>query len=538
VKSRLPWLCCKRTWRHWGLAALLACTSTAHAFFYDPFPNADSVKPSDELEERIWQEAETFRSQFARSRPSLPLAAAQTSVRAVLVRHWPALSPKLNLQVIDNADVLAVSSANGDLFISTGMLLRLDSEPELVAILAREITHIMDRHAVRTVYAARMGAGANVVFQAAVRANSFVSTLGLLSSFQVSPEMLLADGGKAFIQAQLGKLKENMADNLVRRMSATGFDAMVKTSLFGYTESLEVESDDHALAFLESDGIPTEVYARVMQRLLDEAQADETKFSAFYANAERLRYRLERVKAYEDERAVRLKKATGKVLLASASDVTPSEAPEPLSPSGQGGPTAPAVPAPTPTPTPEGSIELSATEGVASVVIADDDAAITGPDTSAASKPSASAQMVKSLTSSAAPIQALPYEVVPASLALPVMEAELDAGRLGRLIKSAERVREKVVLPERAKLLLAEACAAHPDPVTSARSEALTQAYLVLQPHDARALKLMGVLAFKRGQYAPAKSYLEQARQHAPNEEERGFINQYLQQVDKKLNAS
>lgn len=532
--SRLAWLCCRQAWRQWGVAAILACTSTAHAFFYDPFSNADSVKPADELEERIWQEAETFRSQFARSRPSPSLAAAQTSVRAVMARHWPDLSSKLNLQVIDNADVLAVSSANGDLFISTGMLLRLDSEPELVVILAREIGHIMGRHAVRTVYAARLGAGANVVFQAAVKANSFVSTLGLLSSFQVSPEMLLADGGKAFIQAQLGKLKDNMADNLVRRMSATGFDAMVKTSLFGYTESLEVESDEHALAFLESDGIPTKVYARVMQRLLDEAQADGTKFSAFYANAERLQYRLERVKTYEDERAARLQKGAGNMLLASALAIAPSAASEPLSPSGQGAPVAPAVPAATP----EGAIELSATEGVASVVIADDDADVTVPTTSTSAKPSANVQVVKSLASSAAPIQALPYEAVPASLALPVMEAELDAGHLGRLIKSAERARDNVVLPERAKLLLAEACAAHPDPATSARSEALTLAYLAQQPHDARALKLMGVLAFKRGQYAPAKSYLEQARQHAPNDDERGFINQYLQQVDKKLNAS
>ncbi len=537
MKSRLTWLCCRLTWRHWGLVATLAFSSTAHAFFYDPFPNADSVKPYDELEERIWQEAETFRGQFARSRPSPPLAAAQTSVRAVLARHWPALSPKLNLQVIDNADVLAVSSANGDLFISTGMLLRLDTEPELVAILAREISHIIDRHAVRAVHAARLGAGANVVFQAAVKANSFVSTLGLLSSFRVSPEMLVADGGKAFIQAQLGKLKDNMADNLVRRMSATGFDAMVKTSLFGYTESLEVESDDHALAFLESDGIPTAVYARVMQRLLDEAQADETKFSAFYANAERLQYRLERVNAYEDERAARLKKAAGSLSLASASTVAiaPSATSEPLSPPGQGAPAGPALPAAMP----KGAIELSATEGVASVVIADDDAAPTGPDNSAAAKSFANAQVVKSLTSSAAPIQALSYEAVPASLALPVMEAELDAGHLGRLIKSAERARDKVVLPERAKLLLlAEACAAHPDPVTSARSESLTLAYLAQQPHDARALKLMGVLAFKRGQYDQAKSYLEQARQHAPGEDERGFINQYLQQVDKKRNAS
>lgn len=524
-------VCLASAWRRCVTATVLAASSSAHALFYDPFPNADSFKPSDESEERIWQEAETFRGQFARSRPSPSLAAAQASVRAVLARHWPSLAPKLNLQVIDNADVLAVSSANGDLFLSTGMLLRLDTEPELVAILAREISHIVDRHAVRTVYAARLGAGANVVFQAAVKANSFVSTLGLLSSFQVSPEMLVADGGKAFIQAQLGKLKDNMADNLVRRMSATGFDAMVKTSLFGYTESLEVESDEHALAFLESEGIPTAVYARVMQRLLVEAQADEKKFSAFYANAERLQYRLERAKAYDEERAARLKKAADNAALTVASAPALPAASVAASQPEVNAPTAPAAP-------PEGAIELSASEAVAAVVIADDEAASPSDKLAAETHPTSQALVVKSLASSAGPVQVLPYEAVPASLALPVMEAELDAGHLGRLIKSLERERDKVALPERAKLLLAEACAAHPDPATSARSEALALAYLAQQPRDARALKLMGVLAFRRGQNAQAKSYLEQAKEHAPNEDERGFINQYLQQVDKKLNAS
>ena len=33
--------------------AVLALSSQAHAMFYDPFPDAASVKPSDELEDRL-----------------------------------------------------------------------------------------------------------------------------------------------------------------------------------------------------------------------------------------------------------------------------------------------------------------------------------------------------------------------------------------------------------------------------------------------------------------------------------------------------
>src|SRR5690606_22662819 len=100
--------------------------------------------------------------------------------------------------------------------------------------------------------------------------------------------MLLADGGKAFFQAQIGKLRDNMADNFIRRVSATGFDAMVKTSLFGYSESLESEADDFAIEELQRKGIDPAVFVTAMQRLHDEDAADEKKFSAFYATAGRM----------------------------------------------------------------------------------------------------------------------------------------------------------------------------------------------------------------------------------------------------------
>ncbi len=527
-------------WRALFMGSLLVWVGAAHALFYDPFVDADSVKPADELEQRIWEEAETFRGQFAHSRPSPQLAQAQRSVQAVLSQHWPALAPKLNLQVIDNADVLAVSSANGDLFISTGMLLRLDTEDELTAILAREVSHVVNRHALRTVYAARLGAGANVVFQAAVNANSFIGTMGLLGSYQVSPEMLLADGGKAFIQTQLGKLKDNMADSLVRSMSTTGFNAMVKTSLFGYAESLEVESDDFAMRFLIDHGAPPETYVRVMQRLLDEALADEKKFSAFYANADRLQSRLERAKDFDADRAAH--PSVGSHGVADAALTSALTASHPAAQSEVPGviPAAPQPPSHVVTQAamalPSDALVITPSEGVATVVIGDGDLA-----TPALAE--AMPLLVVGVQSGDSPqtklvsVPVVPYSAVPATLAMPVLEAELEAGHLGRLIKNIDRPRDQVTLPSRAALILAEGCAAQLEPTQWGRSESLTRSYLLQQPQDARALKLMGVLALRQGQLVQARTYLEQARMSALDDDERGFITQYLQQVDKKSTA-
>lgn len=483
------------------LAGLVA-VGPAHALFYDPFPDAGAVRPSDELEERIWHEAEVFRTQFVRGQTPERLRPLQRSVRAVLARHWPDLAPKLDLVVIDNADVVAVSSANGDIVVSTGMLMRLDNEEELVAVLAREVAHVLQRHAVRTVYAARLGAGANVVFQTVVKANSLISTAGLITAFQVTPEMLLVDGGKAFIQAQLGRLKETMADNFVRRMSATGFDAMVKTSLFGYSEALETEADEYSLSVLSKRFGRTEAFPRVMQRLLDEARVDEKKFSAFYANEERLAQRVE---------------VARRAAAATEASVAPSAA--------TSGPVASDVQAAVALPA--GALELPSQVAVAMVVVGDEPAG----DEAAVSP---TAIRAAAITTSVAEAEALPYGDLLAPWALPVFETELEAGRLNRLMRNIERPRAHVVLPSGARVLLAEAWAAHPDTTHAPRVAAELKAHVEAHPDDARALKLLGVMALRQGDLEAARTHLTRARELARTDEERGFIDQYLGLANKK----
>lgn len=488
----------------WALLAALAMGApAAKALFYEPFPDAASLRPTDELEERIWHEAEVFRQQFTRGQTPERLRPLQRGVRAVLTRHWPALSSKLDLVVIDNADVVAVSSANGDIVISTGMLMRLDDEEELVAVLAREVAHVVQRHAVRTVYAARLGAGANVVFQTVVKANSLIGTVGLISAFQVTPEMLLVDGGKAFIQNQLGRVKDTMADNFVRRMSATGFDAMVKTSLFGYSESLETEADAYSLEVLSQRYGRTDAFARVMQRLLDEARADDKKFSAFYANEPRLVERL-------------------KMARQRAGEVTPVAAPLAHTAVPHPGQTAAA-----PSALPEGALELPSQGVVAAVVIGEE-------PLDPHSVPSTAAVRSAAFVSSAAEAEDQPYGVLLADWSLPVFEAELEAGRLGRLLLNIERRRSGVTLPPDARVVLAEACLAHRDPVHHERAPAVLRHHLQHRPGDARALRLLGVVALRKGNLEEARGQFVKAREHATSDEERGFIDQYLDQLNRK----
>lgn len=452
--------------RPWVFAAIcgLSAVSAHAALGYDPFPDAASIQPADELEERLWDEAELLRAQFVRGKPSPAVETMQRLVRGVLMKHWPELSRKVKVFVIDQADVLALTSANGDIILSTGMLLRLDSEEELQVILAREIAHFTHRHSVRTVYTARVGAGAKVIASTALDAADIASkittgvgVMDLAKSVASMSQEVLLTSGRELLQDKLNKLKEILADSFFRSMSVTGIGMVVKSSIFGFKDSLEQESDLYAMTFIERKQGATEAYRRVMQRLYDEAVLDEKKFSVFYANEDRLADRLKALTEFESRRP-----------------------------------------------------ERTMAEPVAE---------------SPATPPSADT-----------PTAAYQEAIVP--LVMPLLESELETGRFKRLMHNIERPRSVVRLPDRAQAVLAESYVSASDPALQEKGQVLAQTMLSQQPEDARLLKLLGQLAYRKGQWADARAHLSKALQHAPEGDERGFIEQSLRQIDKKLSET
>jgi cytochrome c-type biogenesis protein CcmH/NrfG len=123
-------------------------------------------------------------------------------------------------------------------------------------------------------------------------------------------------------------------------------------------------------------------------------------------------------------------------------------------------------------------------------------------------------------------------------LVMPLLESELEAGRYKRLMRNIERARATFRLPDRARAVLAESYAATSDPALQDRGQALAQELLAQHPEDARMWKLLGNLAYRRGQWAEAKDHWRKALQFAPEGDERGFIEQNLRQIDKKLSEA
>ena len=550
-----------RTWAFaaiWGLSAV-----SAHAVVgYDPFPDAASIQTSDELEERLWDEAELLRGQFVRGKPSPAVEIMQRLVRGVLMKHWPELSRKVKIYVIDQADVLAFTSANGDIFISTGMLLRLDSEEELQVILAREITHFTHRHTVRTVYAARVGAGAKVIASTALDAADIASKIttgvGVMdlakSVASLSQEVLLTSG-REILQDRLNRLKEILADSFFRSMSVTGIGMVVKSSIFGFKDSLEEESDRYAMTFIEQKQGSTEAYRRVMQRLYDEAVLDEKKFSVFYANEDRLSDRLKALTEFESgfearkssrppetpQAAVSVAEVVAAgvaapALTASAPLPTVDTAPPVVNAAASGAAPTAALAADTPS----ASASETGGQGVKpDVVVVVSSSAVVAvvPDGQDAGAPEPMPALVSAVpVSVAAPdVEGVGYHQAIVPLVMPLLESELEAGRYKRLMRNIERPRQAWTMPERARAVLAESYVATGEPALQDTGQLLAKELLAQHPEDARMWRLLGNFAYRRGQWGEAREHMNQALKFAPEGDERGFIEQHLRQIDKKL---
>ncbi|HET9699939.1 MAG TPA: M48 family metalloprotease [Burkholderiales bacterium] len=98
--------------------------------------------------------------------PLVPDAGLQRYVNAV--GEWLALHterPELEWRfgVLDTADVNAFATPGGYIFVTRGLLARMDSEAELAGVLAHEMAHVLRRHHLKAIQKnALMGIGVDV----------------------------------------------------------------------------------------------------------------------------------------------------------------------------------------------------------------------------------------------------------------------------------------------------------------------------------------------------------------------------------------
>ena len=75
-----------------------------------------------------------------------PLNRLMETIADDLLKDDPAFREKLNFHVVKSSSVNAFATDRGDIFVTIGLLARMETEAELAFVLAHEIVHVQEQH--------------------------------------------------------------------------------------------------------------------------------------------------------------------------------------------------------------------------------------------------------------------------------------------------------------------------------------------------------------------------------------------------------
>jgi beta-barrel assembly-enhancing protease len=131
----------------------------------------------------------------------------------------PEIFAGYHFRVLDTDEVNAFATPGGFIFVTRGMLRKVDNEDQLAGVLAHEISHVCLKHGLKSIHSAR-----------------------LTQAFSI----LAVEAGKAYTQAELGQLTEAFEGALN--------DIVGTLVVNGYSRGLEADADARAATFMKRSG--------------------------------------------------------------------------------------------------------------------------------------------------------------------------------------------------------------------------------------------------------------------------------------------
>jgi len=222
-------------------------------------------------ETRLWTRADEFRGIIERSGyiyDDPGVTAYVNEILHKLVKEYEeANDVKLRAFVVADPFFNAFGTANGDIFIHTGMLALARNEDQLALILGHEATHFLNRHILRQ-------------FRSVINKSAFFSaldvTLGSASVFI---------GGASGFGRLLGA-------------------ACVQGSVSGYSRDLERESDWQAFDMMTRHGYSVDESRKFFDQLFEATKDDKVQVAYFYSSHPRIKERIENTKRWMDDHGV------------------------------------------------------------------------------------------------------------------------------------------------------------------------------------------------------------------------------------------
>lgn len=236
------------------LASLAGCATTA----LPPVTSKDFVFEDDE--KRLWSRSEEEEHSIAKSGMLYQDRELEAYLNGIAKKLQPAEAYQripFRIHVLKNPFCNAFAYPNGQIYVHTGILARIDNEAQIATLLAHEMTHATYRHQVREFR--------GMLNKTAV----FASTRSLLGE-------LPGVGDLTTVIGEIG----------------------TKASISGHSRDMETEADMVGIKLVVKAGYDAREAPKLFQHLKEEMEEDEQKEPFFFSSHPRLKERAENYKEF------------------------------------------------------------------------------------------------------------------------------------------------------------------------------------------------------------------------------------------------
>ncbi len=235
---------------------VLGCVlSLSSAWAAQPFDSSATARPSDDEEQRVWDLGRSLEQDLQRKNRIRPPDALDPYLQSVLDKLYPEFKGTMTVKVLMQPEVNAFTTAPGTIFLTEGLLARLENEAQLATVLGHEGAHFVYRHAASTANRERMGELATMLAKNVINSTN---PFGKLSGNDIGQSAIDAAKGALMDRArdmaddnflatakdQLEQLKKQLRNSVAGSFSGVRPDGLSTTSVFGFNGGMEREADE------------------------------------------------------------------------------------------------------------------------------------------------------------------------------------------------------------------------------------------------------------------------------------------------------
>lgn len=256
-----------------GLASITH-SSSANSSQLPAIDNNQSKLISPAEEERIGKLVAGNLNRLSASN-SLAIRLWLTDLIRPLLNHSDLANKEIELFLVNDRSINAFAAPGGVMGVHTGLILKVKSVEELIAVMAHEIAHISQRH-----YAYRRADQEN---KSPLYMGAFLASMVLASSVNANiGEAAIHATNAAIVRDQMAysRANEQEADRIgLQLMQASGFDSSKMLSMLSYLDSPFVDNDPN-WEWARSHPISEQRLADVSSRI--DKQSNNNERAAYY----------------------------------------------------------------------------------------------------------------------------------------------------------------------------------------------------------------------------------------------------------------